>query len=135
MADDLDELREYIAPMSAVDPALAERYTAAIERIASASLQAEPAAAASHGAFRTDQFMIEDGELVMIDLDGFCWANPARDLGNFMAYLGWKAIRKPQDAAFIEHVGQLFLAGYKAARPAPGEGCVQLYAADSMSAV
>src|SRR5262249_9971726 len=132
MADDLDELREYIAPMSAVDPALAERYTAAIERIASASLQAEPAAAASHGAFRTDQFMIEDGELVMIDLDGFCWANPARDLGNFMAYLRWKAIRKPHDAAFIEHVGQVFLEGYGAGGRSIDAGWLAPYTADSL---
>ena len=115
MADDLDELHEYIAPIAAVDPALAERYAAAVERLAEASANDEPAPVASHGAFRTDQFMIENGELVMIDLDGFCWANPARDLANFMAYLRWKAIRKPHDATFIERVGQLFLDGYRAA--------------------
>jgi len=87
---------------------------------------------ASHGAFRTDQFMIENGELVMIDLDGFCWANPARDLGNFMAYLRWKAIRKPHDAAFIEHVGQLFLQGYRAAGCAIDAGGLARYTADSL---
>lgn len=129
MADDLDELREYIAPMASVDPALAQRYTAALERITS---RGEPALAASHGAFRTDQFMIEDGELVMIDLDGFCWANPARDLGNFMAYLRWKAIRKPNDAAFIDHVGQLFLEGYRAAGRSIDESWLARYTADSL---
>jgi hypothetical protein len=132
MADDLDELREYIAPMSAVDPALAQRYTAAVERIASASAHGEPAPAASHGAFRTDQFMIENGELVMIDLDGFCWANPARDLGNVLAYLRWKAIRKPHDAAFIEHVGQVFLDGYRAAGRSIDQGWLARYTADSL---
>jgi len=132
MADDLDELREYIPPMSAVDPALAQRYTAAIERIAGAGAHGEPALVASHGAFRTDQFMIEDGELVMIDLDGFCWANPARDLGNFMAYLRWKAIRKPHDAAFIEHVGQVFLDGYRAAGRSIDDGWLARYTADSL---
>jgi hypothetical protein len=132
MADDLDELREYIAPIAAVDPALAERYTAAVERLAAASANGEPAAVASHGAFRTDQFMIENGELVMIDLDGFCWANPARDLGNFMAYLRWKAIRKPHDAAFIERVGQLFLEGYRAAGHMIDGDWLARYTADSL---
>ena len=133
MADDLDELREYLAPMAAVDAALAEQYSAAVERIAAlAAEQPEPMASAGHGAFRTDQFMIEDGELVMIDLDGFCWSNQARDLGNFMAYLRWKAIRKPQDAAFIEHVGQVFLEGYGAAGRAIDTRWLRLYEADSL---
>jgi hypothetical protein len=132
MADDLDELREYIAPMAAANPELARRYAAAVERIAAeAGRHDEPAPVASHGAFRTDQFMIENGELVMIDLDGFCWANPARDLGNFTAYLRWKAIRKPNDAEFIARVGQLFLGGYRAGRPID-ERWLALYTADSL---
>lgn len=133
MADDLDELREYVAPMAAANPALAEQYAAAIERIAAlAAEQPEPPASAGHGAFRTDQFMIEHGELVMIDLDGFCWSNPARDLGNFMAYLSWKAIRKPHDAEFIAHVGQVFLGGYQAAGRAIDPRWLRLYQADSL---
>ena len=92
----------------------------------------EPAPVASHGAFRTDQYMIERGELVMIDLDGFCWANPARDLGNFMAYLRWKAIRKPNDAEFIAHVGQIFLDGYRAAGRDIDDRWLRLYTADSL---
>jgi hypothetical protein len=131
-ADDMDELREYIAPMAAVDPALAARYAAAVERLAAAGANGEPPPLASHGAFRTDQFMIEHGELVMIDLDGFSWANPARDLGNFMAYLRWKAIRKPHDAAFIDHVGQLFLQGYRAAGPEIDRAWLARYTADSL---
>ncbi|MBK9713283.1 MAG: aminoglycoside phosphotransferase family protein [Kouleothrix sp.] len=133
IADDLDELREYIAPMAAVSPALAQQYQQTVERIAAqAAPRGEPAPVASHGAFRTDQFMIEDGELVMIDLDGFCWANPARDLGNFLAYLRWKAIRKPKDADFIERVGQVFLDGYQAAGRAIDQRWLMLYTADSM---
>jgi hypothetical protein len=132
LADDLDELREYVTPITAVNPALADRYTAAVERLAAAGANDEPPAVASHGAFRTDQFMIENGELVMIDLDGFCWANPARDLGNFMAYLRWKAIRKPDDAAFIERVGQLFLNGYRAAGRVIDETWLACYTADSL---
>jgi hypothetical protein len=132
IADDLDELREYVAPIAAVDSALADRYAAAVEQLAEASMHGEPAPVASHGAFRTDQFMIENGELVMIDLDGFCWANPGRDLGNFMAYLRWKAIRKPHDAAFIERVGQLFLHGYHAAGQSIDQDWLARYTADSL---
>ena len=76
--------------------------------------------------------MIEDGELVMIDLDGFCWANPARDLGNFMAYLRWKAIRQPHNAAFIERGGQMFLDGYRASGVAIDDEWLRRYTADSL---
>ena len=48
----------------------------------------------------------------MIDLDSYCLANPARDLGNFLAYLCWKAIRQPEHAQFVERAGRAFLEGY-----------------------
>src|SRR5205823_6488374 len=93
--DDLQELHEYIAPMEQVNPDLAGRFTEAIgeiERFRSPVHCQEEPPVASHGAFRTDRLMIEDDHLVIIDLDSFCWANPACDVGNFLAYLDWKEI-------------------------------------------
>src|SRR4029079_9393693 len=132
LADDLDELREYVAPMAQVDSALAQRYTAAVERSAGEAGADASAPVATHGAFRTDQYLIEGDELVMIDMDGFCWAEPERDLGNFLAYLRWKAIRKPADAAFIERAGQVFLEGYAASATAPSARRLAIYEADSL---
>jgi hypothetical protein len=131
--DDVAELREYCAPMASVDAPLAARYADILEQLAAAAHgQNAATSVASHGAFRTDQFMIEDDQLVMIDLDGFCWADPARDLGNFLAYLRWKAIRNPQQAPFIERAGRVFLDGYLTARPTPAPGWLALYQADSL---
>ena len=131
--DDLSELEEYIAPMEIVDAQLAERYTGAIVAIRElARARTEPAPVASHGAFRTDQFMIEDDRLVMIDLDGFCWSSPARDIGNYMAYLRWKTIRQPGRAALIEQAGQLLRAGYQVLRQLPDPHWQAIYEADSM---
>jgi hypothetical protein len=133
LEEDLAELDEYVAPMAIVDGALAQRYQKTLDRIAAlAREQAEPPPVASHGTFRTDQFMIENDALVMIDLDSFCWSDPARDIGNFLAYLRWKAIRQPQQAAFIEHVGRVFLDGYLAAHPAPDQRSLALFQAASM---
>src|SRR5439155_25903674 len=127
------ELREYCAPMASVDAPLAARYADILEQLAAAAHgQNAATSVASHGAFRTDQFMIEDDQLVMIDLDGFCWADPARDLGNFLAYLSWKAIRNPQQAAFIEQAGQVFLDGYMTSRAAPDRPWLAIYQADSL---
>jgi aminoglycoside phosphotransferase (APT) family kinase protein len=131
--DDLRELDEYKAPMARMAPALATRFEALIEEIATlAGSQDEPPPVASHGAFRTDQMMIQDGRLVLIDLDSYCWANRARDAGNFLAYLSWKAIRRPQQAAFIERAGRLFLDGYATIGPALDNFWLSLYRAASM---
>jgi hypothetical protein len=132
LADDLDELREYIAPIAQADAALARRYTAAVERIAEQSGGDTAPAVATHGAFRTDQYLIENDELVMIDLDGFCWGEPERDLGNFLAYLHWKAIRKPADAPLIERAGEVFMEGYRSSAPAPRPRRLAIYEADSL---
>jgi hypothetical protein len=130
--DDIDELREYLAPMAAADPALAARYGTAVTRLDERARGRNEPAAASHGAFRTDQFMIEDGQLVMIDLDGFCRANPARDVGNFLAYLCWKAIRQPQRQAIIDQAGELFMEGYRGGGGVVDPGWLAFYQADSL---
>jgi aminoglycoside phosphotransferase (APT) family kinase protein len=133
LADDLEELEEYIAPMEIVNAELAGRYTAAIAAIRDlAGAHAELAPVASHGAFRTDQFMIDGDGLVMIDLDGFCWASPARDIGNYLAYLGWKRIRQPQRAELIDRAGQLLREGYRALRELPDARWLAIYEAASM---
>ncbi len=118
LQDDLIELQEYRGPMGQVRPALAEHYAALCDGLATHAAGVAPTApVASHGAFRPDQFMIEAGRLVMIDLDSFCWAAPARDIGNFLAYLRWKGIRRPADAGLLARAGQLFLDGYRTAGP------------------
>lgn len=133
LADDLLELHEYSAPLRAADEALATRYAQTIDAVAAAAqVHDEAALMASHGAFRTDQFMIAGDHLVMIDLDTYCWANPARDLGNFLAYLRWKAIRQPQQATFIERVGQIFLDGYQAAGGTLDRDWLAIYQAASL---
>jgi len=133
LADDLAELEEYIDPMEIVNAELAGRYTAAIAAIRDlAGTRAELAPVASHGAFRTDQFMIDGDGLVMIDLDGFCWASPARDIGNYLAYLGWKRIRQPQRAELIDWAGQLLREGYQALRELPDARWLAIYEAASM---
>jgi hypothetical protein len=120
-AGDLAELGGYLAPVGQVDPDLGGRYAAVLGRVEAALHGGAPQpAAAGHGAMRTDQFLVDEGGgLVLIDLDGACLAEPARDLGNLLAYLDWKVIRRPGDAARVERAGTAFLAGYATGRPAP----------------
>ena len=133
LADDLSELEQYRAPVMIVSRTLGTRYEEALTAIASmARGRVEPAPVKSHGAFRTDQLLVENDRLTVIDLDSFCWANPARDIGNFLAYLDWKAIRKPQHAAFIERAKCTFIEGYVEVRPVLDPFWLALYQAISL---
>jgi len=111
--DDLQDLHEYTVIIAKVRPDMAVKYEEVIQQIITkVGHFKEPKSVASHGAMRTDQFLLQGDRLAMIDLDSYCWANPARDLGNFLAYLCWKAIRQPEHAEFIERAGRAFLEGY-----------------------
>ncbi len=81
---------------------------------------------------RTDQFILQGDRLAMIDLDSYCWANPARDLGNFLAYLCWKAIRQPEHAQFVERAGRAFLEGYLSVQADIDERWLSVYQAASL---
>ena len=129
---DADELDDYIAPMAQVNPELARSYAAAVELLRASERSDDSGFVASHGAFRTDQFMIQGDDLVMIDLDSFCSSHPERDIGNLLAYLTWKAMRQPQHASFIKSAPKHFLHGYAAVRPSPDERRITLYEAASL---
>lgn len=42
-----------------------------------------------HGDFKTDNLLVHKGALRILDLDRACWADPAVDLGKFLADLRW----------------------------------------------
>ena len=131
--DDLRDLQEYTVIIANVMPDLAVKYEEAIQHINTEVSQfQEPKAMVSHGTMRTDQFLLQGDRLAMIDLDSYCWANPARDLGNFLAYLCWKAIRQPEHARFVERAGRAFLEGYLSVHDDINEKWLSVYQAASL---
>jgi Phosphotransferase enzyme family len=118
LADDADELQKYLPATQLASPAKAALLAKGIDRVRSLADQAG-ATAPSHGAFRLDQVQINDAGPVLIDLDSYCWAEPARDLGNLLAYLRWSGIRRPNARLELEEVRAAFLAGYDGGRVGP----------------
>ena len=131
--DDLQDLHEYTVIIAKVRPDLAVKYEEVIQLILTkVDHLKEPKPMAGHGAMRTDQYILQRNRLAMIDLDSYCWANPARDLGNFLAYLCWKAIRQPEHAEFIERAGRTFLEGYLSVQGDIDELWLSVYQAASL---
>ena len=132
LEDDVRSLRDHAAHVAELAPNLTRRYGRALGVISDFARGTSEELVPTHGALRTDQLLVDDTTLVLIDFDGFCWANAARDIGNLLAYLDWKAIRHPELAQFIEQAERWFLDGYAPVRPAPGEEWLALYRAASM---
>jgi hypothetical protein len=134
LLDDARDLQAYGRLFTQLAPRLERRFHDAIAAISRYALaNREPALVASHGALRADQLLVDrDDDLVLVDLDGFCWATPARDLGNLFAYLEWRAIRKPEDAALIDQAQRAFLEGYAEAGPLPDSSWLAVFRAGSM---
>ncbi|MGH8900583.1 MAG: phosphotransferase [Egibacteraceae bacterium] len=117
LADDVEDLATYTATIAQFDDALAARFSAATAVLERAPVSAE--FVPSHGALRTDAFLLSEGlRPVLIDLDSFCWAEPARDLGNLLAYLDWRAIRRSAESEGLR-AAQAFLDGYGTLLPLP----------------
>src|ERR1043165_2526016 len=131
--DDLRDLHEYTLIMEKVRADLAAKFEEVIQQIITkVDHLKEPKSVASHGAMRTDQYILQGDRLAMIDLDSYCWANPARDLGNFLAYMCWKAIRQPEHAQFVERAGRAFLEGYLSVHEDIDEKWLSIYQAASL---
>jgi Phosphotransferase enzyme family len=112
------ELREYLPALQRVSPASAALFAAGIDCLP-AGADTQGATAPGHGAFRLNQVHATSGGPVFLDLDSYCWADPARDVGNLLAYLRWQGIRQPNSTPAIADVRTTFLAGYVSAAIAP----------------
>src|SRR5207249_1706931 len=111
----LADVYALLPAVAQADPALASRLFGVAEEIRGLPACAD-AFVPSHGSFRGDHVILDGDRATLIDLDGYCWADPARDAGNLLAYMGWKALRESRRDLDLD-LGEgrnMFLAGYAA---------------------
>jgi len=117
-SDEIHSLQEEIDRIRAVLPAVGDQLDAWLKTIASAGAQ-QPAAPLqfSHGDFTYTQFIYQEGVTGLVDFDNVCQAEPALDLGQFLAYLRFN-IRKeelpgaPFPPGAIDELDAIFLDEY-----------------------
>lgn len=138
LADEWPELLAAQPLIEQIWPALAPDYATTVTALmATAPLLPTVTPVVCHGALRTDQFLLSqvgphtlaEAELLLIDLDTLCLADPACDLGNCLAYLTWKAMRQPRHAAFIRQASAALLAGYSTQQRLPAADRLAFYQA------
>jgi len=131
-ADDLAELRAYEPAIACAAPRLAPAYASLVDRLEDSDDGSATGAVVSHGAFRTDQLLGTADDLVLIDLDTVCRAEPARDIGNLLAYLEWKAIRRPNLGGALAGAAGAFVDGYASRRGPPAPSGISRWRAASL---
>jgi hypothetical protein len=80
----------------------------------------------AHGDFTPGQVLLDGpGRAGIVDVDTLCVAEPALDVGRFLAYLHVTGIRRSQGAwSVLEDMTARFLESYLEARPPSGGGTV-----------
>jgi thiamine kinase-like enzyme len=121
LEDEQDGLRQGFAIVQRISPALGAQFQTWLERAATYAADSKPLNLCfSHGDFSYTQLIFEGTQSGLVDFDTVCQAEPALDLGQFLAYLrvavlkGQKAA-SPAPAALTEQLCAQFLNTYIAA--------------------
>lgn len=118
LVEDAGELEQYLDVSEWVSPPTAALLAEGIDRARAQAGGAAPLVP-SHGAFHLGRVHLTARGPRFIDLDSFCWSDPARDLGSVLAHLRWLAIRRPESRSMLARVRTAFLAGYRSKTVAP----------------
>lgn len=71
----------------------------------------------AHGGFKASQLLFHSHRVFVVDFDGFCCADPALDVGYFLAYLRPSGLwyQRPGTREWFEQAAQLFSNAYQSA--------------------
>ncbi len=110
LADHMSRLEAGIQDLTYTAPGLVPTLRRLIDQLGRIAARGTPdPSVPSHGDFKYDQFLEHDGRFSLIDLELFCQAEPALDVGTFCAYLIPSAPRDWQDSTAAEVLRARFL--------------------------
>jgi aminoglycoside phosphotransferase (APT) family kinase protein len=68
----------------------------------------------AHGSYKSSQLMVRDGAVFLVDFDQFCLADPALDVGYFLAYLRPAGLwyHRAGRRAWFDAAAEAFLTAY-----------------------
>ena len=117
---DLRTLQRSTMRIRAVSPQLGERLLDRLHAVRERLSRSTPLPPGlCHGDFKLNQIIGEGPRRSLIDLDTACWAEPALDLGQFLAYLRLKAIDLG-GTGLVDDLCGIFMHAYVESRGWPG---------------
>jgi len=112
-AEELASLRSQVELVGEVWPDQAEKVQRGVAHLLDADLDPSTVVL-SHGDFTPSQVLLNGGAPAVVDLDTLCWADPALDLGRFLAQIALPAVRRAGPAAqpLVDDLSAVFLGAY-----------------------
>jgi aminoglycoside phosphotransferase (APT) family kinase protein len=101
-------LEQYVPELAPVVRQVSDALSSALRELPADTLRP------GHGSYKPSQLMVRDGAVFLVDFDQFCLADPALDVGYFLAYLrpaGFFYHRAGRQAWF-EESAEAFLTAY-----------------------
>ena len=125
MSDDLAGLRRELDVVGRVWPEVADDLRGRVDGLFWNAPEV-PSLVLSHGDFTPSQVLIDDGTAAIVDMDTLCWADPALDLGRYLAHLDVLATKlSGHDARpLVDDLSEAFVESYSAAAPSTSGGVV-----------
>jgi aminoglycoside phosphotransferase (APT) family kinase protein len=116
--EELATLRAELAPIRRISPELGDRLTRQLEQAEARGAAADGLPLCqSHGDFTYTQLIFDGPRSGLVDFDTFCQAEPAFDLGRFLAYLRFaetkaRGVAGVERVELIERLAQRFTTAY-----------------------
>ncbi len=108
--------RERAALIAARNPTQAEQVQQCVQQLVSLLESLQPARyLPAHGGFKSSQLLFHSHHVYVVDFDGFCLADPALDVGYFLAYLRPSGLwyHKPGMRQWFEEAATVFRKTYR----------------------
>jgi hypothetical protein len=118
--DELAGLERQIVAAGQFAPSFGDRARSWLERIAASAERSEPLKPClNHGDFKPEQLLFDGRNSGLVDFDAICQAEPALDLGKFLAHLRTEArkieMRASLSSPLAEELAEQFLRAYVSA--------------------
>ncbi len=114
-AKEAQQARMRAALLAAYHPAQADEVQTLAQQLASQLETLQPESyLPAHGGFKASQLLFHSNHVLVVDFDGFCLADPALDVGYFLAYLRPSGLwyHKQGMRQWFEQAAMAFLAAY-----------------------
>ena len=125
MSDDLAGLRRELDVIGTVWPEVADDLRGRVDGLFWNAPEV-PNLVLSHGDFTPSQVLLENGLAAIVDMDTLCWADPALDVGRYLAHLDVLATKLSghDGRPLVDDLSEAFVESYSAAAPATAGGLV-----------
>lgn len=111
-SDELSILQRVLGDVMQTQPSLRDRIQKLLAACARVCQRLQPIATGIHRDFYSDQVIVDDTRLYLLDFDLYCAGPAALDLGNFAGHLLEQQLREPEHASALRAAHEALEAQY-----------------------